>query len=109
MLRESGVYYLRVKPKGAKQIRESLKTTNLKIARDRMRERRLELGVEAQEGKAGTWGSLVGPRKVWLSGEKVKSELNDSTIEYKLESLDQNRNTWPNWDNFALGELSEAR
>jgi len=53
MLKESGVYYLRVKPKGGRQIRESLQTTNFKIARVGMRERLLELGVEAQVAGRG--------------------------------------------------------
>jgi hypothetical protein len=94
MLRESGVYYLRVKPKGAKQIRESLKTTNFKIARDRMTESRLELGVEAQKGKAGTWGSIVEPRKVCSAGKKLKAS---STT--RLSST--NSNPWTKFETLA--------
>jgi integrase len=108
MLQESGIYYLRVKPKQSRQIRESLKTDNFNVARERMRQRMLELQVVTRAA-AGTWGSLVEPWRAWLEGEKVKDAIGGSTIDYKLELLNAIRITWPGWDKAALSEVTEKR
>lgn len=109
MLKETGTYYLRVKPKGKSQIRISLKTTNIKVAKPRMRTKLLELGVGTNKAKSGTWASLVEPWQIWLQGEKVKQVISDSTIEYKMELLDQIRATWKDWDRFELEDLTEGK
>jgi hypothetical protein len=52
-LKESGIYYLRVKPRKQEQIRESLHTESLPVAVERMRQRMLELQV-VKTAAAGT-------------------------------------------------------
>jgi hypothetical protein len=63
-LKETKTYYLRVKPRNGKQLRESLHTQNFNVARERMRQRMLELQV-VTKAAAGTWGSLVEP--LWVA------------------------------------------
>ena len=95
-------------PKDGKQLRESLKTDNFAVARERMRQRMLELQV-APAASSGTWGGLVEPWRAWLAGQEVKKEIGGSTIRYKLELLGAIKITWPGWDRTALSAVTEKR
>ena len=107
LLVETGNYYMRVKPKGAAQKRESLHTDNFTVARERLRQRLLELQHVKGSG-GGTWGSLKEPWKKWLKGERVKGAITQSTIDYKLAIYgDVEKRTWPGWVTEPLADLSE--
>ncbi len=107
LLKETGNYYMRVKPKGAAQKRESLHTDNFTVARERLRQRLLELQHVKATG-AGTWGSLVEPWEQWLEGERIKGAITQSTIDYKQSILDDvKKRTWPGWVTEPLADLSE--
>jgi integrase len=105
-LKESGIYYGRVKPKGGKQIRKSLKTNSFTVAKEKLRNWLLSLQI-AKQAAGGTWEDIIEPYQTWLQGQKIKSEITDSTIEYKEELIDNIRNTWDKFDAFKLAELTE--
>jgi integrase len=106
LLLESGIYYGRVKPKGGRQIRKSLETTSLTVAKEKLRVWLLSLPI-SQQATGGTWGDVSGPFNAWLQGEKVKGEITDSTIEYKGELIINIRRTWDNFDAFKLAQLTD--
>src|ERR1035437_9319424 len=108
LLVETGNYYMRVKPKGAAQKRESLHTDNFTIARERLRQRLLELQLVKASG-AGTWGSLVEPWEQWLEGERIKGAITASTIGYKQSILGDVKKTWPGWELEPLADVTEKK
>jgi integrase len=105
-LKESGIYYGRVKVKGGKQIRKSLKTNSFTVAKKNLRDWLLSLQI-TKKAAGGTWGAVIEPYQVWLQGQKIKGEITDSTIEYKEELIDNIRNTWGKFDASKLAELTE--
>lgn len=107
-LLESGNYYLRVKPKNKPQRRESLRTDNFNVARERMRQRMIELQA-VKVNTAGTWGSLVEMYLQWLEGESVKGRITQSTILYKKETLRQIERTWTDFKQTPLSDVTEQR
>ena len=105
-LKESGIYYGRVKPKGGKQIRKSLKTNSFRRRQEKL-QKLAALPPNRQASGRRDLGDIIEPYQIWLQGQKIKSEITDSTIEYKEELIDNIRNTWDKFDAFKLAELTE--
>jgi len=107
LLKETGVYYGRVKPKDGKQIRKSLRTKSFPVAKEKLRDWLISLKV-VKHGVGGTWGALIEAYRAWLEAEKIRGDIERSTIEYKLELLDNIRTTWASFDLFKLMQLTET-
>jgi hypothetical protein len=104
----NGHYYLRIKPKGQPQLRESLHTQNFHIAKARMRERLLELGIDGEkEPLQGTWGALIEPYKAWLQGKVSAGDIAIGTVGYKEEILEDIGKTWTGFLTERLDRCSE--
>ena len=58
--RQSGIYYGRVKPKGGKQLRKSLETRSLAVAREKLRDWPPSLKRWSSAPPTGTWGGVIG-------------------------------------------------
>ena len=78
VLAESGIYYGRVKPKGGKQLRKSLETKSLAVAREKLRDWLPSLKV-VKRAATGTWGGVIEPYQAWLQGEKILDDIGAST------------------------------
>ena len=107
-LQESGIYYGRVKPRGGKQIRKSFQTKSFPVARQKLREWLTLLSV-TKRNPGGTWGGLIEPYQAWLAGRVNLGHITESTVNYKMELIDNIRTTWDRFDGYKLSGLDEAR